>query len=276
VTLARGTVVLVELDPTVGHEQRGVRPCIAVSDPAVNADQRFPLIAVVPVTATSGVGALYPALSPGTSGLTKPSWALVDHLRPRLGGGGREGRHPVPVLPAEELVDGHAQRLAADIVERDVDRGDRGRQHPTALEVLAPIHFLPERAGTHRITADCELGVVLEGTDHRLLAARQPRLTPPVHPVVGLDLDQQLVPDPHPGWVRLDRRDPHAVASSRAARGRPDARSGWVSIIGQDAMATQASVRERGDHIRPMARRLTGGRSRRDSPTAIRVRSPQP
>jgi mRNA interferase MazF len=80
-TLERGTVVLVELDPTVGHEQRGMRPCVAVSDPAVNADQRFPLIAVVPVTGTAGVGALYPPLSPGSSGLTKPSFALVDHIR---------------------------------------------------------------------------------------------------------------------------------------------------------------------------------------------------
>jgi mRNA interferase MazF len=81
VTVERGTVVLVELDPTVGHEQRGVRPCVAVSDPAVNADQRFPLIAVVPVTGTAGVGALYPALAPGSGGLTKPSFALVDHIR---------------------------------------------------------------------------------------------------------------------------------------------------------------------------------------------------
>lgn len=79
--LERGTVVLVELDPTVGHEQRGVRPCIAVSDPAVNTDQRFPLMAVVPVTGTSGLGALYPTLSAGTSGLTKTSYALVDHVR---------------------------------------------------------------------------------------------------------------------------------------------------------------------------------------------------
>jgi mRNA interferase MazF len=81
VTLERGTVVLVELDPTVGHEQRGVRPCVAVSDPVVNADQRFPLIAVIPVTGSAGVGALYPALTPGNSGLMKPSFALVDHLR---------------------------------------------------------------------------------------------------------------------------------------------------------------------------------------------------
>jgi mRNA interferase MazF len=81
VTLDRGTVVLVELDPTVGHEQRGVRPCITVSDPTVNADQRFPLIAVVPVTGTAGEGALYPGLAPGSSGLMKASYALVDHLR---------------------------------------------------------------------------------------------------------------------------------------------------------------------------------------------------
>ena len=80
-TLDRGTVVLVELDPTVGHEQRGVRPCITVSDPTVNSDQRFPLIAVVPVTGTAGDGALYPALASGSSGLTKASYALVDHLR---------------------------------------------------------------------------------------------------------------------------------------------------------------------------------------------------
>jgi mRNA interferase MazF len=81
VTLDRGTVVLVELDPTVGHEQRGVRPCIAVSDPSVNADQRFPLIAVVPLTGTAGVGALYPVLSAGVSGLARTSYALIDHLR---------------------------------------------------------------------------------------------------------------------------------------------------------------------------------------------------
>ena len=80
-TIDRGTVVLVELDPTVGHEQRGVRPCVAISDPTVNADQRFPLIAVVPVTGTPGEGVLYPELSPGESGLTKTSYALIDHLR---------------------------------------------------------------------------------------------------------------------------------------------------------------------------------------------------
>ena len=77
----RGAVILVALDPTVGHEQRGQRPCIAVSDPAVNADQHFPLIAVVPLTGTPGEGALYPPLLPGASGLKKQSFALIDHIR---------------------------------------------------------------------------------------------------------------------------------------------------------------------------------------------------
>lgn len=77
----RGTVILVGLDPTVGHEQRGQRPCIAVSDPVVNVDQRFSLIAIVPVTGTAGEGALYPELSPGKSGLTRTSYALIDHVR---------------------------------------------------------------------------------------------------------------------------------------------------------------------------------------------------
>ena len=79
--LDRGSVVLVELDPTVGHEQRGLRPCIVVSDPDVASDQRFPLVCLVPITGTPGEGLLYPPLRPGKSGLAKPSWALIDQLR---------------------------------------------------------------------------------------------------------------------------------------------------------------------------------------------------
>jgi mRNA interferase MazF len=81
VKLERGTVVLVSLDPTIGHEQRGARPCVVVADPAVTEDQRFPMLAVVPLTGTEGQGALYPALRPGDSGLRRPSWALIDQVR---------------------------------------------------------------------------------------------------------------------------------------------------------------------------------------------------
>jgi mRNA-degrading endonuclease toxin of MazEF toxin-antitoxin module len=52
-----------------------------VTDPAVTEDQRFPMLAVVPLTGTAGKGALYPGLRPGGSGLLKPSWALIDQLR---------------------------------------------------------------------------------------------------------------------------------------------------------------------------------------------------
>jgi mRNA interferase MazF len=79
--LKRGTVILVSLGPTVGHEQRGARPCVVVTDPSVTEDQRFPMLAVVPLTGTAGEGALYPGLRPGESGLVKPSWALIDRLR---------------------------------------------------------------------------------------------------------------------------------------------------------------------------------------------------
>lgn len=79
--LERGTLVVVDLDPTRGHEQRGRRPAIVVSDPEVSSDQRFPMICVVPVTSTPGKGALYPVLAPGKSGLVRKSYALIDQLR---------------------------------------------------------------------------------------------------------------------------------------------------------------------------------------------------
>lgn len=79
--LGRGAVVVVELDPTLGHEPRSVRPSIVVSDPDVIGDQRFPLVCVVPVTGTAGEGLLYPPLAPGQSGLARKSFALIDQLR---------------------------------------------------------------------------------------------------------------------------------------------------------------------------------------------------
>lgn len=79
--VARGTIVWVALDPTRGHEQRGVRPCVVVSAAEVATQQRYPLVCVVPITGTPGEGALYPKLAPGPSGLRKTSFALVDQLR---------------------------------------------------------------------------------------------------------------------------------------------------------------------------------------------------
>ena len=79
--IERGSVVLLDLGPTVGHEQRGKRPCVVVSDPEVVASLRYPRFAVVPLTGGAGQGALYPEVAPGSSGLRRPSWVLVDQVR---------------------------------------------------------------------------------------------------------------------------------------------------------------------------------------------------
>ena len=79
--LIRGTIVLISLDPTLGHEQKGFRPCVVITDPEVINDQRFPMVCVIPITKTPGEGALYPVLSPGISGLRTRSYALVDQVR---------------------------------------------------------------------------------------------------------------------------------------------------------------------------------------------------
>jgi mRNA interferase MazF len=58
-----------------------MRPCVVVSDPSVASEQRYPLICVVPITGTPGEGVLYPELHPGSSGLAKISYALIDQVR---------------------------------------------------------------------------------------------------------------------------------------------------------------------------------------------------
>lgn len=98
--LDRGTVVVVGLGPAVGHEQRGVRPCLIVSDPDVTEDQRFPVVCVVPITGTLGRGALYPALEVGSGGLRKRSCALLDQIRTV---DKRRIRGVFGRIPAEEL-----------------------------------------------------------------------------------------------------------------------------------------------------------------------------
>ncbi|MBK9169302.1 MAG: type II toxin-antitoxin system PemK/MazF family toxin [Bryobacterales bacterium] len=74
-------MAVIDLEPTGGHEQRGMRPCVVISDPDVSSDQRFPPVCVAPLTGTPGQGLLYPELAPGKSGLARTSFALIDHLR---------------------------------------------------------------------------------------------------------------------------------------------------------------------------------------------------
>jgi len=79
--IERGSVVLVDLDSTRGHEQRGLRACVVVSDSEVVGSQRYPLVGVVPLTTRAGEGALYAQVGEGASGLRQGSWALADQVR---------------------------------------------------------------------------------------------------------------------------------------------------------------------------------------------------
>ena len=78
---ARGALLLVDLDQIAGHEQGGQRPCIVISPRTVVAEQRYPILVIVPVTGTSGLSSLYPVVQPYRDGLTKPSAVLVDQIR---------------------------------------------------------------------------------------------------------------------------------------------------------------------------------------------------
>lgn len=81
VDVTRGDVVVVELDPTRGSEQRGTRPCLVVQNDVGN--EYAPTTIVAPFTTSFG-DELYPfeVLVPvGESPLRDDSVALCSQLR---------------------------------------------------------------------------------------------------------------------------------------------------------------------------------------------------
>jgi len=87
----RGEVWSVNLNPTQGHEQAKVRPCVVLSNDVMNT--RVGMSIVVPLTGTPHYlksGRLSPAMIeilPPEGGCTKPSYSMayqvrtVDHSR---------------------------------------------------------------------------------------------------------------------------------------------------------------------------------------------------
>ena len=157
--------------------------------------------------------------------------ALLDHF-----GAGRrrsrgEGRDAVALLAAEQFVDRHAQGLALDVVEGDVERRNGGLQHAAALEILAAVHFLPQGAGLERIAADEELAVMFESTGHGLFAAGEATLAPAEYAFVGLDFYQQLVAAADPDGIGANGGDLHVGPCRTAFRSL--AARGWFPPSGQ-------------------------------------------
>ena len=80
-SVRRGDVVIVELDPTQGPEQRGTRPCLVVQNDVGNANA--PTTVVVPFTTSVGEQ-LYPfeVLVPAEEcALREDSVALCSQIR---------------------------------------------------------------------------------------------------------------------------------------------------------------------------------------------------
>ena len=120
---------------------------------------------------------------------------------------GGEGGNDMALPAPEQFVNGHAERLALDVVKGDVDGRDGCLQHAAAFEVLAAVHLLPDATDLHGILPQQELAIVLDGTGDRAFPAGQPALAPAEDTLVGLHLDEQLVTYAYPRRIGLDGSD---------------------------------------------------------------------
>lgn len=76
----RGDVVMVDLDPTVGHEQGGQRPALVVSADALNRSPAG-LVIVAPITGTDRGIPAHVKVAASEGGLSKASVIMADQLR---------------------------------------------------------------------------------------------------------------------------------------------------------------------------------------------------
>jgi len=77
-----GNVVLVNLDPTVGHEIQKTRPCVVIQNDIGNAHS--PLVIVAAIEGAENVKRQYPinvVLAAGEGGLAKASVVLCNQIR---------------------------------------------------------------------------------------------------------------------------------------------------------------------------------------------------
>lgn len=78
----RGMVIVVNLDPTVGHEIRKARPCVVIQNDIGNANSHLTIVA--PIEGAENRTKLYPVnvrLSKGEGGLAKESVVLCEQIR---------------------------------------------------------------------------------------------------------------------------------------------------------------------------------------------------
>lgn len=78
--ILRGSIWLVDLDPTVGHEQAKRRPCIVVSANTYNQGYAG-LVLILPITSQKRDLYWYVSLAPSEGGLDKQSYIICDQVR---------------------------------------------------------------------------------------------------------------------------------------------------------------------------------------------------
>ncbi|MBV8541154.1 MAG: type II toxin-antitoxin system PemK/MazF family toxin [Pseudonocardiales bacterium] len=78
-SVARGQIWSVELDPTTANEQRGTRPCVVVSIDRFNALPIRQAIVVTLTTRERGFPRHIAITDDG--GLNRPSWAMCEAVR---------------------------------------------------------------------------------------------------------------------------------------------------------------------------------------------------
>jgi mRNA interferase MazF len=71
---------MVNLDPVVGHEQAGMRPCLVVSVDVVNQSQAD-LAIVTPITSKSKQVRFHVPIAPPEAGLSRPSFIKCEDVR---------------------------------------------------------------------------------------------------------------------------------------------------------------------------------------------------
>lgn len=76
----RGEIWVAHLDPTVGHEQRGRRPCVVVSPDSFNTGFSR-LVVIAPITSRDRGWVSHIGIEPGRSGLRQRSWVKLEDIR---------------------------------------------------------------------------------------------------------------------------------------------------------------------------------------------------
>ncbi len=76
----RGSVWVVDLDPTVGHEQAKKRPCIVISTETFN-NGKSQLAVVIPCTSQFKALSWLVEVNPPEGGLTRKSYVISNQIR---------------------------------------------------------------------------------------------------------------------------------------------------------------------------------------------------